>query len=59
MLRIGDIVKRPDGKRYMLIPDYVGVGDNQIKPDMTRPHDGYLMLSDAKMENLEKVGETA
>lgn len=55
MLKIGDIVKRPDGKRYILIPDQGHMGDvKNAELGLFRPHDGYLTISDAKMENLEK-----
>lgn len=59
-LKIGDIVKRPDGKRYILIADQSYMGEMRaVGRDRHPDHAGYMTVGDAKMENLEKVGESS
>lgn len=60
MLRIGDVVKRPDGKRYTLIADQGYMGEMRaVGIDRHPDHAGYITIGDAKIEKLEKVGETS
>ena len=60
MLKIGDIVKRPNGKRYTLIADQSWMGELRVVGIDRHPdHDGYMTIGDAKIEKLEKVGESS
>ena len=57
MLKIGDMVMRPDGKKYILVPDQGHAGQvPAIGWDRHCDHDGYLTVGDAIAENLQKVG---
>lgn len=60
MLKARDIVKRPDGRRYILIPNVFSYSVQFDSGKDPHPdHAGYMRIEDAKIEQLEKVGESS